>query len=232
MSLRVTGVVPDSVFARKGAFASLQLLEASEDYRDGLAVPTLGWFGDSAFTGTRYYTGFRLYARTIDDVARLRDLLSDWDLDIDTRAKAIEEARMLDRNLSTTYWMIAIIGVIGFLLSFGASMWVSVQRKRRELSVLRLIGFPGSAIMLFPIIQSGVIAILGGALASTLFWVVSVLINNYFAQMLGHLQDVCRLLPGHLAGGLAVTFVCAVAASGLAAYGATRIEPAEGLREL
>ena len=232
--LRVTGVVPDSVFARKGGFVSPQLLAAIEDYRDGYAVPELGWGEGEPFSGPRYFSGFRLYVRGLDDVPVVRDLLAGGGqgYEVITQAKAIEEVRLFDRYLTSTYLMIAFIGVAGYLLSFGASMWVNVERKRRELSVLQLLGFPSSVIMFFPMVQSALIALCGGGLAIVLFGFISILINNYFAQASGQFEGLCRLLPSHLAFSLAATLLCALLSSALAAYRATRIEPSKGLREL
>ena len=138
----------------------------------------------------------------------------------------------LDRYLTATFLMIAAIGVAGYLLSFGASMWVNVDRKRRELSVLQLLGIRSSVIMFFPIVQSGFIALCGGALAIVLFWSISLLINDYFAREAGQFQGLCRLLPSHLIISLFATLVCAMTASVLAALRVTRIEPSRGLREL
>lgn len=234
ISLRVTGVVPDSVFSRKGGFVSPQLLAAIEDYRDGYAVPGLGWGKGEPFSGTRYFSSFRLYVRNLDDVPIVRNLLigGGQGYEVITQARAIEEVRLFDRYLTSTYLMIAFIGVAGYLLSFGASMWVNVERKRRELSVLQLLGFPSSTIMFFPIVQSALIALCGGGLAIVLFWVISVLINSYFSQAAGQFEGLCRLLPSHLITSLLATLACAILSSALAAYRTTRIEPSKGLREL
>lgn len=234
MPLQVIGVVPDRVYARKGGFVTPQLLAAIEDYRDGYAVPALGWNGGKPFTAERYFSGFRLYVRELDDVAAVRDLLLDegQGYEVSTKAKAIDEVKKFDRYLTATFLMIAAIGVVGYLLSFGASMWVNVERKRRELSVLQLLGFRSSAIMFFPIAQSGIIALCGGVWAIILFWLISALINNYFAQEAGQFEGLCRLLPSHLFISLLATLVCAIIAAGLAAYRTTRIEPSQGLREL
>ena len=234
ITMRVIGVVPDSVFARKGAFVLPRLLTAVEDYRDGYAVSELDWGEGKPFTGTRYSSSFRLYAGELDDVARIRDLLiaEGKGFEVTTRAKSIEEVKLFDRYLTATYLMIALIGVVGYLLSFGASMWVNVDRKRRELSVLQLLGFRASSIMFFPIAQSALIALCGGVLAMALFWLISVLINNYFAREAGLFEGLCRLLPSHLLISLAATLICAIIASSLAAYRVSRIEPSKGLREL
>jgi len=232
--LKVIGVVPDHVFARKGGFVTPELLTAIEDYRDGYAAPEFGWNDGKSFNAERYHSSFRLYVRELDDVATVRDLLmaEGQGYEVSTKAKAIEEVKLFDRYLTATFLMIAAIGVIGYLLSFGASMWVNVERKRRELSVLQLLGFRSSVIMFFPVIQSGIIALCGGAMAIILFWLISLLINNYFAQEAGQFEGLCRLLPSHLFISLLATLVCAVIAAGLAAYRTTRIEPSKGLREL
>jgi putative ABC transport system permease protein len=232
--LRVSGVLPHSVFGRNAAFVSPTLLTAIEDYRDGYAVPELGWGEDRPFEGLRQFSGFRLYVRKLTDVAPVRDLLTAQGqaFEVSTRAKAIEEVTLLDRYLTTTFLMIAFIGITGYLLSFGASMWVNVERKRRELSVLQLLGIRSSVIMFFPIAQSALISLCGGALAVILFWSISLLINDYFAREAGQFQGLCRLLPSHLVISLFATLICAMTASVLAALRVTRIEPSKGLREL
>lgn len=234
LPLRVTGVLPDTIFARKGAFVSPLLLTQIEDYRDGYAVPELGWGDGKPYTGRRVHSGFRLYVRSLDDVAPVRDLLmaERQGFEVATQAKAIEEVKLFDRYLTATFLMIAFIGVAGYLLSFGASMWVHVERRRRELSVLQLLGFRSTTIMFFPVVQSGIIALFGGGLAILLFRLISILINDYFAEEAGQFEGLCRLLPSHLALSLAATLVCAVVSSALAAYRTTRIEPSKGLREL
>jgi len=70
LPLTVAAVAPEAAFARDGAFVSVQLLEALEDFRDGRAVPELHWSGLSANT-QRTYPGFRLYTRSIQEVAGL-----------------------------------------------------------------------------------------------------------------------------------------------------------------
>lgn len=232
--LNVAAIVPDSVFPRKGAFVMPSLLAAIEDYRDGYAVPEYGWGEGEAFTGTRFFSGFRLYVRDLKDVAPVRDLLGSQGegFEVSTKARAIEEVRLFDRYLTATFLMIAFIAVTGFLLSFGASMWVNVERKQRELSVLQLLGFRSAVIMLFPVVQSGLIALCGAGLAIALFFWISVVINGYFAREAGQFEGLCRLLPSHLLISLAATLVCAAIAAALAAYRSTRIEPSKGLREL
>ncbi len=56
----------------------------------------------------------------------------------------------MDKNLSLVFWLIAVIGLVGFAFSLSASLWANVDRKRKELSVLRLVGFRTGDIVWFP----------------------------------------------------------------------------------
>jgi putative ABC transport system permease protein len=231
LPLTVTAVAPARAFPRDGAFVSVRLVEALEDFRDGRAVPELGWEGEPA-DSDRSYPGFRLYARSIYDVASLRDAFAKLGVDVHTQAAQIELVQRMERNLTAIYWAIAVIGLVGFSLSLGASLWANIDRKRKELSVLRLVGFNTRDIVWFPMVQALFTAILGWVLAVVIFQAAAWVINNMMAAQLESGQQVCRLLPLHYAIALALTCTAAVVASGLAGLRSARVEPSEGLREL
>ena len=231
ISLQVVDVAPVSAFARDGAFVDLRLLEALEDFRDGHAVPALGWEGEPP-PSERTYPSFRLYARSIYDVAAIREALTRQGLDVHTKAADIELVMKMDRNLTTIYWAIAIIGLVGFSLSLGASLWANVDRKRKELSVLRLVGFRTGDIVWFPMIQSFYTAVLGWALAIGIYRLAAFAINDMLSGQLAQGQKVCVLLPEHYIAALIITVFAAVMAAALAGMRSARIEPSEGLREL
>jgi len=231
LDLAVAAVAPQRAFSRDGAFVSVKLLEALEDFRDGRAVPDLGWSGSSVNTG-RAYTGFRLYARSIDDVAALGDAFAEIGVDVHTQVAGIELVKRMDRNLTAIYWAIAVIGLVGFSLSLGANLWANVDRKRKQLSVLRLVGFRTGDIVWFPMVQALYTAVLGWALAVCLSFATTVVINRMMAEQVEPGQQVCLLLPFHYGVALALTCGAAVIAAGLAGLRAARVEPSEGLREL
>jgi putative ABC transport system permease protein len=110
LPLTVAAVAPAQAFPREGAFVSVRLLEALEDFRDGRAVPELGWAGEPA-DSDRSYPGFRLYARSIYDVAGLRDAFARLGVDVHTQAAQIELVQRMERNLTAIYWAIAVIGL-------------------------------------------------------------------------------------------------------------------------
>jgi putative ABC transport system permease protein len=231
LDLTVAAVAPPRAFSRDGAFVSVQLLEALEDFRDGRAVPGLGWGGAPANTA-RTYTGFRLYARSIDDVAGLGDAFAEIGVDVHTQVAGIELVKRMDRNLTAIYWAIAVIGLVGFSLSLGANLWANVDRKRKQLSVLRLVGFRTRDIVWFPMVQAFYTAVLGWALAVGLSFVTALVINRMMAEQVDPGQQVCLLLPFHYGVALALTCGAAVIAAGLAGMRSARVEPSEGLREL
>jgi len=231
LPLSVAAIAPARAYSRDGAFVSLALLEALEDFRDGRAVPDLGWEGEPAETN-RTYPGFRLYARTIYDVAGLRDAFARLNVDVHTRSAEIELVQRMNRNLTAIYWAIAIVGLVGFSLSLGASLWANIDRKRKELSVLRLVGFRTADIVWFPMVQALFTAVLGWALAVAIYQTTALVINDMLAAQLESGQQVCRLLPWHYAIALLLTSTAAVLAAGLAGLRSARVEPSDSLRDM
>jgi putative ABC transport system permease protein len=231
LDLKVVAVASASAFPREAVFASVSLAEALEDYRDGHAVPAMGWEGNIG-AKARNYPGFRLYATSIYDVVDLHEGLVNLGIDVRTRASDIQLVQRMDRNLSMVYWAIAVIGLVGFSLSLGASLWANVERKSKQLSVLRLVGFRTGDIMWFPMIQALFTAVLGWGLASAIFQVAALAINDMLSSQMEMGQHVCKLMPEHYLIALGLTMGSSVIAAMLAGLRSARIEPSEGLREI
>nr|VFK50262.1 MAG: putative ABC transport system permease protein [Candidatus Kentron sp. TC] len=230
MELTVIGIARSAAFPRTGGFVSLGLVIAVEDFRDGRAVSELDWPGNPP-PAKRTFPGFRLFARTIDDVATVRDTLMAQGIEVRTRAVDIETVQTMDRNFSAIFWVIAIIGFIGFSFSLGASLWANVERKRRDLSVLRLVGFHTGDIVWFPVLQALFTALLGWMLASTIYIGVEQTINHMLMPQLQAGQVICELLWEHFLIAAGITILAAVSAAALGGYRSARIEPSEGLRD-
>jgi len=153
-------------------------------------------------------------------------------VDVRTRAGDIELVMKMDRNLTAIYWAIALIGLVGFSLSLGASLWANVDRKSKELSILRLIGFQGGKIILFPVLQSLYTGVLGWLLAVLMYLLAEQSINRLLAPSLGIDQAICYLLPQHFFWALALTLGVAATAAVLGGIRASSIEPSDGLRDI
>ena len=232
LSLFVLAISEPRVFDRDGAFVSLEFLIAVEDFRDGRAVPLLQWSGSQSNDKKRSFPGFRLYARSIYDVMNLRDDLEADGIDIRTRSADIAIVQSLDRSLSIVFWVIAAVALSGYSLSLGTSLWANIDRKRRELSVLRLVGFRTMSIIWFPVLQASFTGILGWAVASVIYISVEQALNQLLQTSSEYGESICKLLPVHFLWASLFTVVSCVVASALGGYRASRIEPSEGVREI
>ena len=230
--LKVVGVLAPVALAEDAALVPVALLVATEDYRDGVAVPELGWEGSSPPQSDRTFARFRLYAASIYDVAALESDLTAEGIDVRSQLAEIASMQALDRNLGRVFWLIAGIGTLGFLASLAANLLANVERKRRELSIVRLIGFPTRSLVLFPVAQAALVAVLGAVAAVLVYLPVALALNGWFETSLQPGESICRLLPSHVAVALAATLLGSAVAAAWAGWRAARIEPAEGLRDV
>ncbi|MCU9949205.1 FtsX-like permease family protein [Pseudomonas sp. PDM13] len=229
--VKVKAVLPLEVFQRQALFARLDLLEAVEDYRDGLAVERFGWPGrEAAGTRARVYPGFRLYARDLDAVETLRLHFAEHDQEVATQAEAIAQVRSLSRNLTLVFWIIAGLALAGAFAAMAASTLAAVERKRRELSVLRLLGFSTAALVGFVVLQALYTGTFSLALAGVLYLAAETGLNQLFQSAAG--EYACRLLFSHYLLALLATLACSALAAATGGWRAARIEASEGLRDV
>ncbi|MCK5830960.1 MAG: hypothetical protein KAH20_11730 [Methylococcales bacterium] len=232
LPLKVVSIASSSAFTRDGAFTSLALLEAIESYRDGQAVPALEWPGSEPIKEEKYFTGFRLFSQSLQGVANLQKWLETQGVEVITKVDEIESVQNMEQTLSTIYWIIAMIGIIGFATSLGANLWANVERKRRELAIIRVIGFSTIDLIVFPVIQSLLTIFFGWLLAVAVYQVVSLWINTLMNSQLETGTQVCILLPVHYLTSLLASTLLAILVAALAGIRASFIEPAEGMREI
>ncbi|WP_165176716.1 FtsX-like permease family protein [Desulfovibrio sp. ZJ369] len=235
-TLRVISVLPLAAQQKDTAYVPLALLEATEDFRDGRAVPDLGahngWIGEARPAEPRVYPGFRLYARNLDAVMTLRRAFAAQNLDVYTHAEEIEQVTTLARALNLIFALICAAAAAGFLASTASSALAGVKRKERILGLLRLTGFSTGALMLFPLAQALCTAILGTALASGIYMAAATVLNRLFSADLRDLEQVCRLLPEHFLLALAAVVALSLAAALGPALRAARIQPSEVIRDV
>jgi len=236
VALRVTAVLPLAAQQKDVAYVPLPLMEATEDYRDGRAVPELGaqngWTGEPRPQGERVYPGFRLYARGLDHVMPLREAFAVQKLDVYTHAEEIEQVTALARALNLIFALICAATAIGFLASTASSVLAGIKRKERVLGLLRLHGFTTGKLMLFPLVQSLLTALAGTALASGVYGVAAFAINKLFSASVTGMEQVCLLLPEHFVLAFAAVSGLALLAALAPALRAARVEPSEVIREI
>ena len=232
LPLEVVAIADEVVTTRSVAFVNLDLLIASEQFKDGRAVDELGWGGNVDELKERVYPSFRLYARSIYDVENLVTDLEGEGARIKANVGEINTVQSIDENLSVIFWIIACVGAVGFSFSLGASLWANVDRKRKELSVLRLVGFKSGRIVMFPVLQACYTAVLGWLCAVLVYLAFEYLINFFLAPRLNLDRALCFLLAEHFLWALGITIAIAVFAAILGGLRAARIEPSDGLREI
>jgi putative ABC transport system permease protein len=232
VDLKIISVLPIEAYPRDAVFVRLTLLEATEDYRDGFSSQIFGWPGKSRPSRPKEYPSFRLYAQSISEVAALRDWLTAQELEIYTRVEEIEVIQNLDRSFSLIFHLIAFVAICGYFASMASNILANVNRKSRHLGIIRLIGFSTGSIMWYPVVQSITTAVLGTALAASLYFASQITINRMFAQYLAEGEYVCRLSLAHLMLALILTILLSILAAGFAAFRVAKIEPSKVIRDV
>lgn len=229
--LNIKGLIPRTKFDRIAVLASLSLLEGTERYRDGYKVPEFGWAGNPLTSTSMTYASFRMYAKTIDDVESVERRLREQGVEVHTKAHEIALVHALDRSLTFVFWVLCGSATLGFGVSMSSNLVANVHRKRRDLGLLRLIGFESGEVIAFPVIQSLVMTAIGCVLAIAGYCILQSAVNRHFGE--GSLSDqglVCTLRDWHFLVAVVATMAVALIASIAAAMQTARIAPYEGLR--
>ncbi|WP_445682638.1 FtsX-like permease family protein [Radicibacter daui] len=215
-----------------GAYVTLPLLLELQSYRDGYTVPGLGDHGNGPAPSTDAFALFRLYARSIRDVAPLAADLRAEGIQVSAREGEIASTLRLDANLRAVLTIIIVAAGIGIGISLLAGQLAALRKKRRDLAVLKLIGYGPGWLAGLPIGQVVAVSLLGGLLASLFFAGTAGAINHFFADSLGSGERACRLAPAEIIMILAATLAVALPAGLIAGWQAAHVDPAEEVRDV
>ncbi len=239
-SLWVQAVLPFEVQQQEVAFIPLNLLEATEDFRDGRKPKNdarlqenAGWTGNTTPDTERIYASFRLYAKNLHGVTTLRAFFAEKSIDVYTKAEEIAAVQALNTSLNLIFGLIGFTAALGFLASTASHALAAVRRKERYLGILRLIGYTSKDIMAFPLFQSFLTATLGSLTAGALYGIAAYLIDYLFSNSLqGTTEKICSLLPEHFALGFGIVLCLSLCATFLPATKAAKIIPSEVIRDI
>jgi putative ABC transport system permease protein len=228
----IVATAPPSAFGRDGVFVDLKTLLLVDRFTDG-ALPTTATPADIADDATHIFAGFRAHARRLEDVTRIDHDLRRDGVEVETLAEQVEGLLSLDRSLTLLFALLAGLGGVGYLVSLGVGLYANVERKQRDLSLLRLIGLSRRDLVVFPLIQALIIAAAGAALASLLAMAVAGLVNRLplAGTNAAGARAICVIEAQHLLLAFLVSLLGAALSAAFAGYRAARIEPAEGLRD-
>ncbi|MDR1243300.1 MAG: ABC transporter permease [Deltaproteobacteria bacterium] len=181
--------------------------------------------------GRRGYSGFRMYASNLESVAPLAQALEEEGIRVNTRADRIDEVLQLNKYLNLLFWVIAAASLSGGTACLLSSIYANVERKRRDLAVLRLLGVHGGALVIFPLVSGFILTLGGFALGLAIFHALSAAINFLFSASLEPGESFCLLTGFHQIAALGLAISLALLAGLAASRRAAIIDPAESLRD-
>ncbi len=148
----------------------------------------------------------------------------------DYYSRQSQDLTKLIRVVGTTVGVIMAIGAV-----FGAlnTMYAAVATRTREIATLRAMGFRGGPVVVSVLIETLLLAIVGGVIGAALAWAI---FDHYTASTLGaNFSEVVfefRVTPVLLAAGLKWALAIGFVGGLFPAVRAARMPVTEGLREL
>lgn len=231
--MNVQGVLEPAVFVRPGALITLNLLTVLEDFRDGAQAPLPGRYAfDSPPAHRAIYPRARLYAASMDDVPALASDLQANNIDTVSRLADIEAVKAVDRLLGLVFSVIAWLGVAGCAASLVGAFAANIDRKRRDLAMLRLLGYGRGALLGYVSVQACLIAVVGFVVGLGLYAAASHFFDRTLGQTLAAGQYVSLLTASHIVSAFGLALMVALLVSLLGGLMAMRVQPSESLREV
>lgn len=233
LTVTVIGVLPESRFARPAALVTLDLLIAMENFRDGLKVPVFGNDTGLEITATRQrFARARIYAKSLESVAPLADWLQERNIEVTTRAHEIESVQAIDRVLTLIFSVIAWTAMLGCIASLIGAFLANIDRKRKDLALLRLLGFRRGAVAAYIMAQASLLTGIAFFAGYATFLVGSRVFNQALGANLAEGAFVCHLENSHIALAFVSALFIASLVSGIGGLRAIQIQPAESLRDI
>ncbi|MGB0498443.1 MAG: ABC transporter permease [Rubricella sp.] len=216
----VAVIVPRTEMTGTAILIDIERLDAIEAYYDGYALPQYGLEeGRDPVERAIAFEGLRLYARSVDDVARLEERIgARFGVATRSEAAAIERTLSLGRNLDRALFLIAATAMTGLVAALVFGFWAEVQRKRQVLATFALIGLTPGQIARLPLVQALLTGAMALAAAFVLFLLAAELAEALFAEQLPGDRRLVLLTGGDALRAAALT----LGSVGLSSIWATR----------
>ena len=230
VDVTVTGISPD--LSGRFVLAHPELTLAVQSVAAGTAVPAFDIPGNPPLQRDQDVTRMRLYAANLTDVAPLVSALEQRGFIIGSQAVRIKGILQLERNLAWLLGALVTIAAIGYTLALSVSLWVNVQRKRKSLAMLRLMGLQTRDMILFPLTQAASIAVLGTLVAIAVTISVAAIVNIQFAGSLPADAKVAQITLTQAIVVLVTTVAVSVFSGSFGGLSISKLQPKEALRDV
>src|SRR3984957_5109840 len=150
-----------------------------------------------------------------------------------TRAYYNQQSEAITQAIRVLGITVGIIMAVGAIFGALNTMYAAVATRAREIATLRAIGFRGLPVIVSVLIETMLLALLGGALGAALAWAI---FDNYTASTLGsnfsQVVFAFKVSPELLWSGLTWALAIGFIGGFFPAVRAARIPVTVGLREL
>lgn len=211
-----------------GIFAAERSAYESEVWVDlDLVRSTFGWQGYLSAVSVRLESeqAFDRFAAAVT-LDKVQGLSAERE-----RAYYRKVSDNLSNTISVIGGLVASIFALGAMLGATITMYGAVSQRRREIGILRALGFARGRVLLALLVESGALALAGGALGLVLALCTQFLHFSTVNWATGQ-ELVFRFLPAPRALGLALGVGCVAGVVGgfFPALKAARLSPTEAMR--
>lgn len=233
LPLNVIAVLPDARLSGRSILADITVLDLVEAFYDEYALPEHGITeGRDLSERVSEFEGMRVFASDLTLLANLQSRLETrFGIQTEARTGEVSGILSLGRNLNVALLLTAGVASLGLSAALIFGFWGEVARKRQTLAALALLGIGPERLWMFPVVQALVSGAAGLLVSFVLFFIAGGLAETLFDSALTREGGLVVLTLGQASVIIAATLLFVTAASFFAARSASRVDPADVLRE-
>ncbi|WP_161569633.1 ABC transporter permease family protein [Veronia nyctiphanis] len=185
---------------------------------------------------TRY---FRVYSKSLDDLELLVDTVKNEGERLGVKALVspvsklndVRNIQKLSNYMEKIYLLIASISGISTIFAVTASVYATVQRRKKDIAYLNMLGINKSKIVFFPLIKNMILILFGLSIAFSAYWLFDMLAKNWFVDLLGETESLTRLTSEYILGLISIVLLLGSLSSLFAATAINKIDSKRYIHE-
>lgn len=159
------------------------------------------------------YLSFRLYAKNLEDVKSLRLACDQQGIQVSTQENRIAQVQALDKSLGHLFLFIALAGGVGGFGALFTSLYLSIERSKRQFAVLQILGIPTRYVLAATMLQGLILVFFGASVSFVLYQFGSRLLQGILGAGMAPGEAVCKLSAGQWGVALLASFGCSIFAA-------------------